>query len=145
MNHEYFMWEALKESDIALKEWNRPFAAVLVRNDEIIWREHNKVLTSNDPTAHAELDLIKKVCKKYQTDDLSDCILYATCEPCPMCAAAIVWANIWTIVYGCDNYEWPSNYKRQNDLTCVEVVKKSGQDIKIIKHILREECKNTFK
>ncbi len=144
MDYEYFMQEALKESIIAKKEGNRAFSAILVKDDEIVARSHNKVLSSYDPTSHAELIIIKDFCTKNSISDLREYTLYSTCEPCPMCASAIVWAKIGTIVYGCDNDEWPTNYKRQNNLSCEEVIKRSWQDIKIIKHILREECKKSF-
>lgn len=76
-----------------------PFGAVIVRNNEIIASAHNQVLTTNDPTAHAEINAIRKASETLQTHDLSDCILYTSCYPCPMCMGAIFWARIPTVYY----------------------------------------------
>lgn len=71
-----------------------PFGAVIVKDDEIIAVASNTVLEDNDPTAHAEMNAIRKACKELGTYDLSGCELYATGYPCPMCLSAIIWANI---------------------------------------------------
>ena len=79
-----------------------PFGAVIVNKDgNIISNGNNKVLKENDPTAHAEIVAIRKACKKLNTYDLSEYILYTNCEPCPMCLSAIIWANIKQVYYAC--------------------------------------------
>lgn len=78
-----------------------PFGAVIVKDGEIIARGHNQVLQFNDPTCHAEIQVIRKACAKLGRFDLSDCELYTTCEPCPMCFGAIHWAKITKIYTGC--------------------------------------------
>ena len=82
-----------------------PFGAVVVRGDEVIGRGHNSVVTTTDPTAHAEVVAIRDACRRLGRFDLSDCDLYTTCEPCPMCYAAAWWARIRTIYYGCDRHD----------------------------------------
>ena len=85
-----------------------PFGAIIVKNSEIIASGHNRVLSSNDSTCHGEIDAIRKAENKLRTYDLSGCELYTTGEPCPMCLAAILWANIEKVYYGCrlsDNEE----------------------------------------
>ena len=77
-----------------------PFGAVIVKDDKIISSAHNEVLKSKDPTAHAEVNAIRRACKELDSFDLSDCILYTTCMPCPMCMGAIYWARIGTVYYG---------------------------------------------
>lgn len=79
-----------------------PFGAVIVKNDEVIAKGHNQVVKNNDPTCHGEIMAIHKACKKLNTFDLSGCEIYTTGEPCPMCMAAILWANIEKIYYGCN-------------------------------------------
>lgn len=79
-----------------------PFGAVIVKNNKIIAKGHNHVLSKNDPTCHGEIDAIRKACKKLKTHDLSGCILYTTAEPCPMCLCASMWSNIDKIYYGCN-------------------------------------------
>ena len=78
-----------------------PFGAVIVRKGKIIARAHNEVVSTFDPTAHAEVMAIRKASGKLKTFDLSGCELYTTCEPCPMCLAAILWARIPRVYYGC--------------------------------------------
>ena len=77
-----------------------PFGACVVKNGEIIGKGSNKVLSNNDPTAHAEIMAIREACKNIKTYDLSNCEIYTTCYPCPMCLSAIIWSNIKTVYYG---------------------------------------------
>lgn len=102
MNKEY-MKLADEQARINLKnnfQDGGPFGAVIVKNGKIIAKARNQVLKKNDPTAHAEVMAIRQACKKLKTHDLSDCILYTSCEPCPMCLSASIWANIQEIYYG---------------------------------------------
>ena len=77
-----------------------PFGACVVKNGEIIGKGYNHVLSNNDPTAHAEIMAIRDACNYLNSYDLSDCELYTSCYPCPMCLSAIIWANIKTVYYG---------------------------------------------
>lgn len=77
-----------------------PFGACVVRNGEIIGKGSNHVLSDNDPTAHAEVMAIRDACKNIGSYDLSDCEIYTSCYPCPMCLSAIIWVNIKTVYYG---------------------------------------------
>ena len=79
-----------------------PFGAVIVKNDEVIAKGHNQVVKNNDPTCHGEIMAIHKACKKSGTFDLSGCEIYTTGKPSQMCMAAILWANIEKIYYGCN-------------------------------------------
>lgn len=78
-----------------------PFGAVIVDAEgKIIGKGHNMVLSSHDPTNHAEIVAIREACKKLGTHDLTGCTIYSSCEPCPMCLVAVIWANIKTLYYG---------------------------------------------
>lgn len=77
-----------------------PFGACIVKNGDIIGKGSNHVLSDNDPTAHAEIIAIRNACKNINSYDLSDCELYTTCYPCPMCLSAIIWSNIKKVYYG---------------------------------------------
>ncbi len=77
-----------------------PFGAVIIKDGEIIAQAHNQVLKTNDPTAHAEMNVIRIASKKLNSFDLDGCTLYTTCMPCPMCLGAIFWARIKTVYYG---------------------------------------------
>ena len=77
-----------------------PFGACIVKDGKIIGKGSNHVLANNDPTAHAEVMAIRDACKKIKSHDLSNCELYTSCYPCPMCMSAIIWANIKLVYYG---------------------------------------------
>ncbi len=76
-----------------------PFGAVIYKDGKIVAKGVNRVVGDNDPTAHAEMVAIRNACKELNTFDLTDCVIYATGYPCPMCMSAIVWANIKTVYY----------------------------------------------
>jgi guanine deaminase len=98
-----FIHAAIKEAQKGLRKGDGgPFGAVLVKDGKIIAKGHNLVIKSNDPTSHAEVTAIRMASKKLQRFDLSDCEIYTTCEPCPMCLGAILWARIGKVYYGCD-------------------------------------------
>ena len=101
MNHEDFMREAIKEADAGMRGGRGgPFGCVIVRQGEVIARGNNRVTSTNDPTAHAEVTAIREACAALKTLPLNDCELYTSCEPCPMCLAAIYWARIPRVFYG---------------------------------------------
>lgn len=77
-----------------------PFGAVIVKDGVIVGRGNNHVLVHNDPTAHAEIMAIRSACRKLKTYDLTGCVIYTSCYPCPMCLSAIIWANIKVAYYG---------------------------------------------
>jgi len=76
-----------------------PFGCVITMNNEIIAEGHNEVTSTNDPTAHAEMVTIRKACQKLQSFQLTDCVIYTSCEPCPMCLGAIYWARPKMVYY----------------------------------------------
>lgn len=121
-----------------------PFGAVIIRDGEIIAAAHNTVIKTNDPTAHAEVNAIRIASNKLGRFDLSDCILYTSAEPCPMCLSAIMWAGIKKIYYGCkaedaENIGFADkfiyDYIRGNN---------DGSSLQL-QEFLREECLEAFK
>lgn len=82
-----------------------PFGAVIVRQGGIVAAAHNTVLKTNDPTCHAEMNAIRKASKKLKRFDLADCVIYSSCEPCPMCLSAIYWAKMKTLYFGCTKHD----------------------------------------
>ncbi len=97
------MREALKEAKEALKQGEVPIGGVVVCKGHIIARGHNLVERLTDPTAHAEMQLITMATESIGGKYLTDCTLYVTVEPCPMCAAAMAWAQLGRLVYGADD------------------------------------------
>ena len=97
-----YMKLAIKEArEGILNNHGGPFGSIIVKDSKIIGKGHNRVLLNNDPTAHGEITAIREACKNINSYDLQGSILYTTGEPCPMCLAACMWANIDKIYYGC--------------------------------------------
>lgn len=104
--HNYFMSRAIElAAENAGSVTGGPFGAVIVKDGEIVAAQSNKVTVDIDPTAHAEVNAIREACKVLGTFDLSGCILYSSCEPCPMCLSAAYWAHIDKIYYAADRYD----------------------------------------
>ncbi len=101
--HQHFMGEAVNGAVAGVNNnEGGPFGCVIVKDGKIIGRGNNKVTSSNDPTAHAEVEAIRNACKHLNSFQLTDCIIYSSCEPCPMCLGAIYWARPSKVYYGCD-------------------------------------------
>ncbi len=100
LNDDYFMRQALREARVAFEKEEVPVGAVIVVDQRIIARAHNLTETLNDVTAHAEMQAITAAANILGGKYLTDCTLYVTLEPCPMCAGATRWAQLKRIVYG---------------------------------------------
>lgn len=106
VHHRRFMERAIELARRNLDEClGGPFGAVIVRDSEIIAESQNLVTSANDPTAHAEISAIRKACEKLNTFDLSGCVLYTSCEPCPMCLGAIYWSRLSGIYFASTRFE----------------------------------------
>lgn len=91
---EFFMHRTIELSQIGMEKGEGgPFGAVIVKNSQIIAEGYNQVIATDDPTAHAEIVAIRNACKHLKHFQLTDCILFTSCEPCPMCMGAIYWAR----------------------------------------------------
>jgi tRNA(adenine34) deaminase len=143
MNHEQFIQEALIEA----KKGDLPYGAVIVKDNEIIMRGYNTAQTDNDVSAHAELNVLRAFTKKYgySLDALSGYTLYTTCEPCPMCAAACVWAGVSQIVFGASSQQVKELGQEQINLACKTVIDQGFQNIEVVGGILDEKCLELFK
>lgn len=120
-----------------------PFGAVIVdENNNIISNGNNQVLNQKDPTAHAEIVAIREACKKLNTYDLSNCILYTSCEPCPMCLSAIIWANIKKVYYGCTKHDADKIGFRDDII--YQYLKGEKTDLIDLQEMDRKECLKTF-
>ena len=98
--------KAVALSDYSVEHGSSPFGCVIVdKNGKIVGEGYNHVVLDNDPTAHGEVVAIRNACKNLGTFDLSGCILYTSCEPCPMCLNACKWANITEVYYAADRYD----------------------------------------
>ncbi|OIP81001.1 tRNA-specific adenosine deaminase [Candidatus Peregrinibacteria bacterium CG2_30_44_17] len=97
---EKFMQMAIDKTREGVLSGQTPFGACIVKDGKVVACEHNTVWQDTDITSHGEVHTIRAACKAIGSIDLSGCILYSTCEPCPMCFSAIHWARIDTVVYG---------------------------------------------
>jgi guanine deaminase len=104
--HQKFLQQAI---DLAVRnvelEQGGPYGAVIVRQGEVIASSGNRVTADLDPTAHAEIMAIRLACRKLQDFQLTDCILYTSCEPCPMCLGAIYWSRLQQVYFACDRHD----------------------------------------
>lgn len=143
--HEEFMRIAISMAEKNVAEsLGGPFGAVVVRDGKVIAKSGNKVTTTNDPTAHAEVSAIRLACKKLKTFDLSGCVIYTSCEPCPMCLSAIYWARIGTIYYG--NTKSDAAAIGFDDQFIYEELDKPMQARTIpVNQLLRDEAQQAFK
>lgn len=130
---------ALEEAKISLREGNKGFGAVIVKEGKLIAKAHDREVTDEDVTSHAEVNAIKKA-GKILGKDLSGCILIATHEPCPMCAGAIVWAGITTIAFGCSIQESISQGRGRIDFPCEAFFDRVKANIKVYSGIMNREC-----
>lgn len=137
-----FMRMAIKEAKKGIESHHGgPFGAVIVKDGKVVGKGHNQVLKNNDPTCHGEIMAIHKACKNLKTFDLSGCELYTTGEPCPMCYAAILWANIDKVYYGCTIQDNENIGFR--DKKFYEMQQPEFRD-KVVKELDREKCLELF-
>jgi tRNA(Arg) A34 adenosine deaminase TadA len=98
--NSYFMARAVELSRLGMERGaGGPFGCVIVSDNRIIAEAYNEVVSSNDPTAHAEMLAIRRACHRLETFLLDDCDIYTSCEPCPMCSGALYWSHIAHIYY----------------------------------------------
>ena len=103
--HEKFMDEAIRLAvDGVMAGDGGPFGAIVVKDGKIVGRGNNHVTSTNDPTAHAEVMAIRDACKNLNTFQLNGCVLYTSCEPCPMCFGAIYWARLDKVYYSANRH-----------------------------------------
>lgn len=120
-----------------------PFGAVVVNfKGEVIAKGNNQVLCNNDPTAHAEIQAIREACQKLGTYHLEDCTIYTSCEPCPMCLSAIIWANIKNVYYACTR-EDAANIGFRDDVI-YQYLEGKQKDLIHMKQIDRAGCIELF-
>ena len=120
-----------------------PFGAVVVRQGKIVGRGWNQVTSTNDPTAHAEVTAIRDACQRLKTFQLDDCELYTSCEPCPMCLAAIYWARFKKVYYG-NTRKDAARIDFDDDLIYREVATPIARRKIPMKQLLRVEALTAF-
>jgi guanine deaminase len=121
-----------------------PFGAVVVKDGEIIAEANNRVTSSNDPTAHAEVLAIREACRKLGTFQLEGCTIYTSCEPCPMCLGAIYWARPEKVVFACNRHD-AAEIGFDDRFIYDEIASPIGQRHIVFSQLLRDEALPVFK
>jgi guanine deaminase len=101
----FFFREALRLAALSVRRGGGPFGAVVVRDGRIVGRGHNRVTLDGDPSAHAEVVAVRDACRRLKTFSLQGCSVYASCEPCPMCLATLLWARADRVVFAADRHD----------------------------------------
>lgn len=141
----FFMKRAIELAEEGMNSnLGGPFGAVVVKNNEIIAEAFNSVTSLQDPTAHAEIMAIRQACQKLDSFQLEDCIIYTSCEPCPMCLGAIYWARLKIVFFACDR-EDAAEIGFDDQFIYNELEKETEErDIKFVK-ILNDDALQVFK
>lgn len=143
-NDFLFMRRAIELSLENVKKGRGPFGAVIVRKGEILAESCNLVTALNDPTAHAEINAIREAARRLETFDLSGCIIYSTCEPCPMCLGAIYWARLDKVIYANTTSD-AKNIGFADSLIYKEISLPPQERNIEFRQLLREEALKAFK
>ena len=138
--------EAVDIAGAGIEHGESPFGAVIAAaSGKVIARAHNTVRSTTDPTAHAEISAIREACASLGTIDLSAYVIATTCEPCPMCAAAIHWARLNTILFGATIADAQAAGFRELVLPCQSVLAAGGRgSVRVCGGLLRNECVALF-
>ena len=143
MKHREFMRRAIGLAVETVKNGGGPFGAVIVKDGKEIASGVNRVTLNNDPTAHAEVSAIRAACTSLGTFDLSGCVIYTSCEPCPMCLGAIYWAHIDKIYYGATQHD-AAAVNFDDSFIYRELELKPEERRKPVENIMREEACAAF-
>lgn len=144
MTKEELMRRAIELSENSVRNGGGPFGAVIAKGGEIIAEGSNKVTINNDPTAHAEVCAIRNACKILNTFELADCVIYTSCEPCPMCLGAIYWARLSKIFYANDRKD-AAEIGFDDDFIYEEIAIEPQYRKKPSEILLRNEAINAFR
>lgn len=140
-----FMQQAIKLSLQNVTSGNGgPFGAVIVKDGKIIGKGYNNVTSTNDPTAHAEIEAIRMACRKIKNFDLTNSEIYTSCEPCPMCLSAIYWARI-SKIYFANTKQDAAKISFDDDFIYKEILKEMNLRKIPMKQMMRAEAKQAFK
>ena len=135
-----FMERAITLAREGYENGGTAVAAIIVKDDKIIAEAFTTTIKDQDPTCHAEINVIRKASKKLNSKTLDDCYLYTTFEPCPMCASACVWAKLKGIVYGASMEDETNICPQRIKIRCSEVLEKGRPNLELYENFLRADC-----
>jgi tRNA(Arg) A34 adenosine deaminase TadA len=143
-HHEDFMREAIRLSKESVLSGGGPFGCVVVKDGVVVGEGFNRVTVWNDPTAHGEVVAIREACKNLNSYQLDGCVLYTSCEPCPMCLGAIYWARPKEVYFG-NTKKDAADIGFDDDFIYKEIEKRPETRSIPMKPLLREEAIEAFK
>lgn len=143
MNDTELMRRAIALSEESVRNGGGPFGAVIARKGEIVSEAGNSVTADNDPTAHAEVNCIRRAARKLGAFDLSGCDIYCSCEPCPMCLGAIYWAHLDRIFYA-NNRKDAARIGFDDDFIYQEIALEPQDRDKKMQLLLPDEARKAF-
>jgi tRNA(Arg) A34 adenosine deaminase TadA len=145
MTDEVFMRLAIEKCREGIAAGQSPFGTVVVRDGKVLAAVHNTVWRDNDPTAHAEVNGIRATAAALRGHHLGGCTLYTTCEPCPMCLAAIHWAKIVRVVYGATIADATAAGFSELCVPAEQLARLGGSPLRVEAGPLRDECRDLFR
>jgi guanine deaminase len=144
MDPQDLMGLAIEKCRSGLALGQSPFGCVIARDGEILSCSHNTVVLTTDITAHAEVNAIREACKKADSIFLDGAIVATTCEPCPMCMAALHWARVETVYYGATIADADTAGFNELQLPAAELLRIGGSKLKLVPNLLKKECVELF-
>lgn len=142
--HETFLRQTFELARQAAQSGNDPFGSLLVLNDQVVATSADQCIQDSDPTAHAELQLIRTYCRTHKRIHLKNFTLYTNVEPCIMCSGAIHWAKLTTVVFGMSQQSLQSFSGGQPKPSCHDLINAGGKTITIIGPLLETEARQVF-
>jgi tRNA(Arg) A34 adenosine deaminase TadA len=140
----HYMRLAIEKAKEGIAKGQSPFGACIARAGDVVSCSHNVVWLTTDITAHAEVTAIRDACRKLGTIDLSGCVIYSTCEPCPMCFSACHWARIAKIVFGARIEDALASGFHELQIDDARLKELSGSPVEIVGDFLRDEAVGLF-
>ncbi|HEY2159452.1 MAG TPA: nucleoside deaminase [Isosphaeraceae bacterium] len=144
MTEADFMRRAIETTREGIAAGQSPFGSVIAKDGAVVAATHNTLWRDTDPTAHAEVNCLRRAARALNTVDLSGCTLYSTCEPCPMCLAAIHWAKLDRVVFGATIDDADAAGFSELHVAAVDLARMGGSPLVVEGGLLREECAALF-
>jgi len=144
MDAETLMRRAIEIARVGMEAGQSPFGCAIACDNRVIACQHNTVLATPDVTAHAEINALRHACQVTGQVHLAGAIVATTCEPCPMCMAALHWARVKVVYFGATIGDAEAAGFNELQLPAKELLHSGGSDVQLVEGILREECRHLF-
>jgi tRNA(Arg) A34 adenosine deaminase TadA len=144
MDADDLMRLAIEKARAGIAAGQSPFGCAIALGDKVVAVDHNRVLATTDITAHAEVTALREACRNVGDIHLTGAMVAATCEPCPMCMAALHWARVGTVYYGATIADATGGGFNELHIPATEMVRLGGSNVKIVSGTLPAECAGLF-